>query len=105
MRRRRKARRHIPAKYVLWFLSILCVAAMFASFLFDVPFTPLNTAAGYVFIPMQKGINEIGTWAGGVTDNLAKLRDAGFQAEAVVKGLGEYPQFRKIYIDKLLELL
>ena len=75
MRRRRKARRHIPAKYVLWFLSILCVAAMFASFLFDVPFTPLNTAAGYVFIPMQKGINEIGTWAGGVTDNLAKLRD------------------------------
>ncbi len=75
MRRRRKARRHIPAKYVLWFLSILCVAAMFASFLFDVSFTPLNTAAGYVFIPMQKGINEIGTWAGGVTDNLAKLRD------------------------------
>ena len=75
MRRRGKARRHIPAKYVLWFLSILCVAAMFASFLFDVSFTPLNTAAGYVFIPMQKGINEIGTWAGGVTDNLAKLRD------------------------------
>lgn len=75
MRRRRKVRRHIPAKYVLWFLSILCVAAMFASFLFDVSFTPLNTAAGYVFIPMQKGINEIGTWAGGVTDNLAKLRD------------------------------
>lgn len=75
MRRRRKARHHIPAKYMLWSLSVLCVAAMFASFLFDVRFTPLNTAAGYVFIPMQKGINEIGTWVNGVADNLEKLRD------------------------------
>ncbi len=75
MRRRRKARRHIPAKYILWFLTVLCVAAMFASFLFDVPFTPLNTAAGYVFIPMQKGINEVGTWLNQVTDNLEQLKD------------------------------
>ena len=75
MRRRRKARRLIPAKYMLWSLSVLCVAAMFASFLFDVQFTPLNTASGYVFIPMQKGINEIGTWVNGVADNLEKLRD------------------------------
>lgn len=75
MRRRRKARHHIPAKYILWFLTVLCVTAMFASFLFDVPFTPLNTAAGYVFIPMQKGINEVGTWLNQVTDNLEQLRD------------------------------
>ena len=75
MRRRRKARRHIPAKYILWFLTVLCVAAMFASFLFDVPFTPLNTAAGYVFIPMQKGINEVGTWLNQMTDNLEQLKD------------------------------
>ena len=75
MRRRRKARRNIPAKYLLWFLSVLCVVAMFASFLFDVSFTPLNTAAGYVFIPMQKGINEVGVWLNHVTDNLAQLRD------------------------------
>ena len=73
MRRRRKARRRIPAKYMLWFLSVLCVAAMFASFLFDVPFTPLNTAAGYVFIPMQKGINEVGTWVTSLTNNLEQL--------------------------------
>ncbi len=75
MRRRRKTRRRIPAKYMLWSLSVLCVAAMFASFLFDVSFTPLNTAAGYAFIPMQKGINEIGSWVTSVSDNLTKLRD------------------------------
>lgn len=75
MRRRRKARRHIPAKYMLWTLSVLCVAAMFASFLFDVQFTPLNTAAGYVFIPMQKGINEVGSWISSAADNLTELKD------------------------------
>lgn len=74
-RRRRKARIQIPGKYVLLSLSALCIAAMFASFLFDISFTPLNTAAGYAFIPMQKGINRVGAWAGGFADNLAQIRD------------------------------
>ena len=34
MNRRRKARFQIPAKYVLFSLSVLCVLAMFASFIF-----------------------------------------------------------------------
>lgn len=75
MKRRKKARFHIPVKYVLLFLSALCILTMFASFLFDVSFTPLNTAAGYVFIPVQKGINEIGTALRGVADNLEDLRN------------------------------
>lgn len=75
MKRRKKARFHIPVKYVLLFLSLLCILTMFASFLFDVRFTPLNTAAGYVFIPVQKGINEIGTALRGVADNLEDLRN------------------------------
>lgn len=75
MKRRRKARLHIPVKYVLLSLTALCIIAMFASFLSGVTFTPLNTAAGYVFIPMQKGINEIGSWIGECADNLTQLRD------------------------------
>lgn len=75
MRRRRKAHFHIPVKYILFFLSVLCVITMFASFLFDVRFTPLNTAAGYVFIPMQKGINEIGARVSSLADNLEDLRN------------------------------
>ena len=35
----------------------------------------------------------------------AILREAGYQVEAIVKGLGEYPQFRKIYVDKLRKLM
>lgn len=75
MNRRRKARFHIPTKYVLLALTGLCVITMFASFLFGFTIGPLNAAAGYVFIPMQKGINEIGIWVTEQADSLKKLRD------------------------------
>ncbi len=111
MRRRRKARRRIPAKYMLWFLSVLCVAAMFASFLFDVPFTPLNTAAGYVFIPMQKGINEVGTWVTSLTNNLEQLRDVmekneqlQAQVDELTTELGTY-QMEQYDIEDMRRLL
>lgn len=111
MRRRRKARRHIPAKYVLWFLSVVCVAAMFASFLFEVPFTPLNTAAGYVFIPMQKGINKVGTWVNGLTDNLEQLQDVmqknkelQAQVDELTTQLGTY-QMEQYDIEDMRKLL
>ena len=75
MRRRKKTRFHIPARYVLFTLSALCVAAMFASFLSGFTIEPLNTAAGYVFIPMQKGINQIGAWVSARADSLEDLAD------------------------------
>lgn len=35
----------------------------------------MNTVAGYVFVPMQKGINTIGTWFLSRADDLKSLRD------------------------------
>lgn len=43
--------------------------------------------------------------AGAEDSYVTKLGDAGFLVEAVVKGLGEYPQFRRIYIEKVREAL
>jgi rod shape-determining protein MreC len=43
-------------------LSGVCVIAIFVSLVFNISGGPLNTAAGYVFIPMQKGINTAGSW-------------------------------------------
>lgn len=36
---------------------------------------------------------------------LTLLTDAGYSVKAIVKGLGEYPNFRQIFVDKLEELL
>lgn len=43
--------------------------------------------------------------AGEADSYVTRLRKEGFQTKAVVKGLGEYSLFRKLYTDKLREML
>ncbi len=43
--------------------------------------------------------------AGDKDSYVAKLKDLGYNTEAVIKGLGEYSKFRKIYIDNLNKLI
>ena len=76
MRRiKRKSKFSLPSKYVLLVMTILCVAAMFLSLTKNLSGGPLNTVAGYIFIPMQEGINSVGTWISQKADNLKKLND------------------------------
>lgn len=53
----------------------ICVAVMLISFTLNISGGPLNTVAGYVFIPMQEGINTVGLWMTDKADNLKKLSD------------------------------
>lgn len=73
---RRKLTKHsIPTKYTLLILTCVCVIVMFVSFTLNLSGGPLNTVAGYVFVPMQKGINSVGTWFMSRADDLKSLRD------------------------------
>lgn len=73
---RRKSTKHsIPTKYTLLFLTVFCVIVMFVSFTLNLSGGPLNTVAGYVFVPMQKGINTVGSWFLSKADDLKSLRD------------------------------
>lgn len=47
---------------------------MFVSFTLNLSGGPLNSVAGYIFVPMQKGINQVGTWIVNQADELASLR-------------------------------
>jgi rod shape-determining protein MreC len=48
---------------------------VYASYALDITGSPLNTVAGYVFIPMQRGINYVGRFISDKADNLNDLRD------------------------------
>ena len=56
-------------------MTVLCILGMLVSFTTNLTSGPLNTVAGYVIIPMQKGINSVGTWISDKTDNLKQLAD------------------------------
>ena len=72
---KRKPKFVLPTKYILLILSGVCIVAILLSFTLGISGGPLNTVAGYVFIPMQRGINSVGSWIGEKADNLKKLND------------------------------
>ena len=59
--RQRKAYGGIPSKYLLTFLSIVCIMLLFFSYSTGFSGGPLETIANHIFIPMQKGIDYIGS--------------------------------------------
>lgn len=72
---KRKSRFVLPTKYILLILSGVCIVAILLSFTMNISGGPLNTVAGYVFIPMQRGVNTVGTWISEKADNLKNLAD------------------------------
>lgn len=63
MRRfRYNKKRDIPSKYILYALSFVCVVLFFVSLIVNIEGGPLQRVADYIFVPMQKGMNQSGSW-------------------------------------------
>ena len=76
---RRKSKFSLPSKYMLLLLNILCVGMMFVTFVTNVNLEPVQTVSGYVIVPIQKGINNIGLWLSDKVDYRQTLQE--LQAE------------------------
>ena len=72
---RRKNKKNIPAKYILLVLTLVCFLLMMGSFTLGWTAGPVGTAASYVFIPMQRGLTEIGNWISDKSYERASLRN------------------------------
>lgn len=71
---KRKTKFSFPAKYLLIILSTVCVGTCILS-LTNLPLaTGLRNITGYVLIPTQKGLNQIGLWISDKADNLKELQ-------------------------------
>ncbi len=58
----RNKKKRLSSKYMLLIMTGVCFAAIFISLVFNISGGPLNTLAGYVFVPMQQGMNHAGNW-------------------------------------------
>ena len=58
---KRKKKNKFPAKYVLLIMTIFCVVIIGFSAKLSVSEKGVTTVAGYVIVPMQKGVNRLGT--------------------------------------------
>ena len=71
---RRKKRDSIPSKYILTGISAVCIGFMLLSYIFGFQGGPLTTVSGYLFVPIQKGINYVGWYLSDRADNFQDLR-------------------------------
>lgn len=65
----------MSSKYWLLILAVLCIILMGLSGFAGTGKGPLAWIAGYTVVPMQKGINKVGTWMSDVSDNFDTLQE------------------------------
>ena len=108
---KRKSRHSFPTRYLLLILTGLCVLVMFVSFTLNLSGGPLNTVAGYIFTPMQKGINSVGTWIVSRADEFKSLKDVMQENEELQAEVDELTtelntlKLEQYELDSLRELL
>ena len=76
MRRGRNSKKkQLQTKYMLFVLTGVCVVSIFMGLIFNLNGGPLKTLAGYIFIPMQQGINTTGEWIFDTANDFRTLSD------------------------------
>ncbi|MBR2046921.1 MAG: rod shape-determining protein MreC [Agathobacter sp.] len=76
MKKIRKGKKgQLHTKHMLWILTGVCCVTIFLGLVFNIKGGPLNTIAGYIFIPMQEGINRTGAWIFNTSNDFRTLSD------------------------------
>ena len=64
----------ISGKYLLFVLTIICIALIVISFNTDVLSKPISTVSGFVITPIQNGISKAGLYLSGRKEDLRQLK-------------------------------
>lgn len=71
--KRKKEKFRLPSKYLLFILTVLCVALMVLSFTTNLLAVPLNYISSYLIVPFENGLTSVGTYALTKTEQLQEL--------------------------------
>ena len=58
----KKKKFQLKSKHLLFIMTFLCLSGILGSAADKMPVTPIREAAGFVIIPFQNGINQIGAY-------------------------------------------
>lgn len=73
--KKKKRKFTLSSEYVLLIFTVVCVIMIFVTFNTKITAGPLRGVASYVLVPLQKGINQIGSVVNDWSDNLTNLKD------------------------------
>lgn len=89
MKQRKKSKFSIPARYLLLGLCGICIVVIFISSAIGSSGGVLSSAASYVFVPMQKGINSVGTFFSNKSDRFRTLEEVMDENEKLKEEVAE----------------
>lgn len=72
--KRKGERFTLPSKYLLFILTIVCSLLMLLTFSTNIVDTAVNSVAGYIVVPFQKGISSVGNWLNNRSEELVQIR-------------------------------
>ncbi len=87
--KRKKEKFRLSTKYLLLILTILCIAMMIASFTTNILSTPLNSISGYLIVPFQDGLTNVGTYFLDKTKQFEQLQDVLKENEELKKEIDQ----------------
>lgn len=86
---KKKNKAALPSRYVLLIVTVSLIVVILLSFTLGLSGGPLKAAAGYVFVPMQKGINHIGTLISERISNFETLKEVQAENEILKKQVSD----------------
>lgn len=107
---KKKNQTSVTNRYILLGLSALCILMMLLSSFSDKVGGPFKALANITVIPLQQGINQIGSWIGDMTDNfdtMEQLRAENTRLQEQVDSLiteNNYLQADQSELERLQEL-
>ena len=107
---KKKNHTSVTNRYILLGLSAFCILMMLLSSFSDRVGGPFKALVNVTVIPLQQGINQIGSWLGDMTDNfdtMEQLRTENEQLQEQVNNLiteNNYLQAEQSELERLQEL-
>lgn len=80
---------HIPSRYILLILAIICFAMMIVSYSTNWLNRPFNTFAAYTVVPFEKGIDVAGSWFFRRSEDIRKMNELTAENEELKNKVAE----------------
>ena len=94
----------LPSKYLLFILSVFCIILMLITFGTNVFHKPFTTAFGYVVVPFEKGISNLGGWLSRRSDELVQIRKRMDENEMLKEKVAELTEENTLLYQDRYEL-
>ncbi|MBQ9062945.1 MAG: rod shape-determining protein MreC [Eubacterium sp.] len=72
---KRNKRKHIKSRHILVCLIFACIAMIALTLTSLLPVAPLQQAGGIAIVPLQNGINHVGTWLTGQASGFQNVKE------------------------------